>query len=296
MRFHGILVLRDEADILPQTLAHLLTWVDSLHIFDTGSTDGTWETVREWAARDSRINPLGREEVRFHNGLRGMVFNRVRAGFEPGDWVARLDADELYHIPPPEFIRERVRPCEGRVFGQHYDFLITRAEAAAWEERPETPRERARPIEERRTRYLVQDFPEPRLFRYRRMMRWDARDRPDSYVPRRGGLIARARIPIRHYRWRDPEQAARRCALRSAAKAAGAPVGPHWKTADWRDWLANDEDPRVLSWSPGRDLPDPGLTNHLPRGTLARELVYRTGLVHLLDLLDRPTVARASGP
>src|SRR5437762_4185 len=134
MAFHGIMVVRDEGDIVAQVLAHLLTWVDSLHVYDTGSMDGTWE-IGEDAARG-----------------------------------------------------------------------------------------------ERRRRFVVQAFPEPRLFRYRRGIKWPV----GSYVPLCGGRTAVARIPVRHYRWRDPAQAAARCALRRAMREAGANVGPHWGLEDWR--------------------------------------------------------------
>lgn len=285
MRYHGIMVLRDEGDIIAHTLSHLLTWVDSLHFLDTGSTDGTWETVNDFARRDDRVRPVAREVMPFHNGLRAVLFNRVRHGFEDGDWFARLDADEIYHVPPPRFISERLAPHESRVFTQHYEFLMTKAQHRAWKAGEGLLADRSRPIESRLTRYVMQECPEPRLFKYRRSMRWPE----TSYVPLRGGLPAMSRIPVRHYRWRDPEQAARRCALRRAARAAGAKTGPHWELADYQEWLANDEDPRLLSWSPGQPLPDPGLRNHLPPRVrrLALHVLYRTGLVRVLDGLDR---------
>ena len=287
MAFHGIMVVRDEGDIIAQVLAHLLTWVDSLHVYDTGSTDGTWEVVEEWARADRRVNALGRERVRFENGLRAMVFDRVRAGFREGDWIARLDGDEFYHVPPPEFVRERVGQC-GRVFGQMYDFMLTRAEAAAWARGVETLADRRRPIEERRRRYLVQEFPEPRLFQYRRSMKWPA----GSRVPLCGGMPAEARIPVRHYRWRDPVQAAARCALRRAMRGAGADTGPHWELEDWRDWLADDADPRLLMHEPGaggEGLADPRLVNHLARGWrgAAQRLMYGMGLERAADRVMR---------
>lgn len=283
MAFHGIMVLRDEGDIIAQTLEHLMTWCDSLTLLDTGSTDGTWDLVHEAARRDRRITPLARTPVTFHNGLRAAVFQRARHRFHPGDWIARLDADEFYHAPPPLFIRERLRPAEGRIFGLMYDFLLTRRESAAWDRGEESLADRARPIEHRRTRYVVQDFPEPRLFRYRKRMSWPA----DAYVPCRGGLIARARVQIRHYRWRDPVQAAQRCALRRATHLSGNRVGAHWDLNDWREWLANDDDPRLLRHTPGAPLPDPALTNHLPppARAAAQGLFYRSGVVHLADWL-----------
>ena len=285
MRYHGIMVLRDEGDIIAHTLTHLLTWVDSLHLLDTGSTDDTWDIVNDFARRDGRVRPVGREDIPYHNGLRAVLFGRVRHTFEDGDWFARLDADEIYHVLPPLFIQERLAPHESRVFAQLFEFLMTQAQHRAWEAGDPTLSDRSRPIESRLTRYVVQDFPEPRLFRYRRGMRWPE----SSYVPLRGGLIAQARVPVRHYRWRDPQQAAQRCALRNAARAAGAQTGPHWTLSDYREWLANDEDPRLLSWSPGQDLPDPRLSNHLPHRArrLGQHIFYRTGLVRMVDALAR---------
>jgi len=54
------MMVRDEEDILPQTLAHILTWCDALYVYDLGSTDRTWEIVQDFAKRDSRIVPYGR--------------------------------------------------------------------------------------------------------------------------------------------------------------------------------------------------------------------------------------------
>jgi hypothetical protein len=283
MAFHGVLVLRDEADMIAELLGHLLTWVDSLGVYDTGSTDGTWEFVQAAAARDRRVIVLGHETVPYDNGLRAMAFERARSRYRNGDWVARLDADEFYHVPPPRFVEERLARGHGRLFAQMYDFLITHEEARAWDEGRESLADRARPIESRRRRYLVQEFPEPRLFRYRRTMRWPA----TSYVPLCGGPVARARIPVRHYRWRDPVQAAARCALRSAARARGIMVGDHWAVEDWRDWLADERDPLLLTHTPGAALPDPALSNHLPRGirAAAQRVLHHSGAVGLVDRL-----------
>jgi hypothetical protein len=66
-------------------------------------------------------------------------------------------------------------------------------------------------------------------------------------------------------------------------KRAGANTGPHWGLEDWREWIANDEDPRLLTYS--GELADPGLTNHLTTGLrgVAQGVVYKSGLVGVLD-------------
>jgi len=296
MRFHGILLVQDEADILAQTLDHLLSWIDSLHIFDTGSTDGSWDIIQAAATRDPRINLLGQQRVRYENSLRAMTFHMARPHFHNGDWIARLDADELYHIPPPAFIPAHLRPFEARIYCQHYEFILTQSEAAAWESGAESPADRARPISDRRRLFIPDQSPELRLFRYRRSMQWPA----DRYEPTYAGLLARERIPILHYRSRDPDQLRTRCAVRSAA-AINRSEFNHWQAKDWRQWVRPDTDPRILRWEPGAPLPKIHDPLRLPRNArrLAQTIFYSTGAVRIADRFRRglnPTFQPALHP
>src|SRR5436190_61230 len=86
MAFHGIMVLRDEGDIVAQVLTHLLTWVDSLHVYDTGSTDGTWEIVEEAARGDRRGRAVGGEDGGVGEGWAWRGLLRYRLGWE---WPVR---------------------------------------------------------------------------------------------------------------------------------------------------------------------------------------------------------------
>ena len=65
MRFHALLPVRDEADIVGQCLRQLLTWADAVYVFDTGSVDDTWEIVRDLASGDDRVRLLGKDAVYF---------------------------------------------------------------------------------------------------------------------------------------------------------------------------------------------------------------------------------------
>src|SRR5690606_9611174 len=107
-----ILLLRDEADIIAQTLKHLLSWCDTLIAFDTGSFDESWDIVQDFAARDRRIITAGKESVVFSNGLRAWLFDQHRSRFRNGDWIARVDCDDFYHILPPHFVRDHLRRGE----------------------------------------------------------------------------------------------------------------------------------------------------------------------------------------
>jgi glycosyltransferase involved in cell wall biosynthesis len=132
MKFHALLPVRDEADIIAQCLQHLLTWADSVYIFDTGSVDNTWEIVQDFASRDKRVVPIRKEPVYYsETKLRGYMFHVARKQMRDGDWFLRVDADEFHHVLPPEFVKTYLQPHETIVYHQYYDFQLTESEVAA---------------------------------------------------------------------------------------------------------------------------------------------------------------------
>jgi hypothetical protein len=64
-KFHALLVVRDEVDIVEESLSHLSTWADAVYVFDTGSVDGTWESVQSVAEKNAKIHPIARKPVYF---------------------------------------------------------------------------------------------------------------------------------------------------------------------------------------------------------------------------------------
>jgi glycosyltransferase involved in cell wall biosynthesis len=249
MRFHCLMVLRDEQDIIVQNLRHLLSWADGVYVLDTGSTDGTWELVNEMAREDKRIVPFKQEPLVFNDGLRGLVFHQFRNRFDPGDWVLRTDCDEFYHIAPPQFVAERLRRGETAVWLQWYYFRLRQREVEDYETgRVDVMQDRQRPIEERRRYYKISQYPEPRMFRYRRAMAW-----PEfESFPYHAGFVAQERIPVRHYPHRDPLQMQARFDLR--AKITVRSPFKHWKLHDWRDELVDDQGKSKSEVGPKRGL------------------------------------------
>ncbi len=288
MAFHGLLVVRDEADIIAQTLDHLLTWADGVYILDTGSTDGTWEIVNELALREKRVVPMMSRPLFWNLGLRAMLFDKYRPRFGRDDWIVRLDADEFYHVAPPEFVRSSVSRAEGRVRVQMFEFVLTRSMVEAWERGEESVADRSRDITERRRIYYVDPHPEVRLFRYRPSMKWPAA----RAVPWNDGLTAFERIPVRHYRCRDPLQVQARCRLRSRLRRdSGGTTTPdgtpitHWAVDDWNYWVWADDNPRLRTWAQGTELPV-AKSPRAARGTpkyMARQAFYGWGMAAVMD-------------
>ena len=231
MRFHGLMVVRDEEDIIEQSLTSTLSWIDSLYVIDTGSTDGTWEAILDRASKDQRICPVARRSMVFSELLRAELFDRFRHKFEDGDWVVKLDVDEFYHVSPPDFVTHFIREFETCVYLQWYFFRLTTQELRAYKSGlVDVSQDRRRPIEERRRFYKLTEHSEPRMFKYRRAMKWSC----NGSFPHHAGYVAENRIPIRHYPHRDPEQMGARYALRSLMKRYKSDAGAHWNTDDWK--------------------------------------------------------------
>ena len=290
-RFHALLPVRDEADIIGQSLRHMLTWVDAIYVFDNGSVDDTWEIVEDFAARDRRVVPLKKDAVYFSDTLlRGWIFHQARKNMREGDWFLRADADEFHHIPPPEFVKARLRSRETIVWHQYYDFRLTESEVMAWQCGRETLADRRRPIEERRQWFTPSDYSEPRLCRYRETMQW-----PTNHAfPCNAGYVARERLPIRHYPHRDPEQLKRRCRLRSIMMANSNrdwtdPASHHWSEGEWRKFITPDNLPGLHRWQPGSQLPQVRFTSHLRPAHI--RAVQKFVHAFCLPILDRTRAA-----
>jgi hypothetical protein len=282
MRFHGLLVVRDEADIIVQSVRYALTWADAIYVFDTGSTDGTWELLQAIAREDRKLVLYKREPVYFRNDLRAVLFEQYRKEAHDGDWFVTVDADEFYHISPPVFVCERLRPQETAAGYQLYDFKLTIQECRRLRTIAAIEAERREPIDQRRRHYIAITYAEPRLFRYRTTMQWVPPKAPYNL-----GFMARERIPIRHYPNRDPLQMEARYRLRSQMRTyVGLTASPHW-IKDWRDMLVDETDSGagLEYWKPGSQLPAYNRINHLasPPKRMAQRVVHSM----LLPVLDR---------
>ncbi len=297
------MLMRDEADLVAQSLDHQLTWADTIFILDMGSVDGTWDIIQDYAKRDSRVVPFASKSIIFSDTLRGFLFEHHRDRFEPGDWVLRADTDEFYHVTPPRFVAERMRPSETAAHLQWYYFRLTRQEVEDYDSgRVNVIQDRRRPIEERRRFYKQSTYAEPRMFQFRKSIRWPQ----TASFPYNAGFVARNRIPIRHYPHRDPAQMERRFRLRAAMMKLNAHAGSHWKLEHWRKELVDavgasqaaqghakvglsgesgiDTGP-LLYWEPGTALKEVPQFNHIP--PLHVRLAQRLAHSALLSVLDR---------
>lgn len=93
MSVAAISMVRDEADIVAVTVAHMLTQVDHVIVADNGSTDGTRDLLA-----DLDVEVIDDPERGYYQS-RKMTALADLARTAGHDWVVPFDADEVWYSP-----------------------------------------------------------------------------------------------------------------------------------------------------------------------------------------------------
>ena len=240
-RLYGLLIARDEADVIGQSLTYALGHCDKIVCMDNMSGDSTWEIMQDMAARHpGRIIAHRRLTETFRDSLRALAYNAFHRELSAADWWLRLDADEFLNEPPAAVLSHANAEQADFVRAYQMTFALTELDIAAIERGEDS---RDKPIEQRRRHYRV-DWREFRLFRNDPGIAWDIALNPQFPQNLSKGRIASRSIFNRHYQHRDIEQIKTRIAIR-ASNTAFAHVG----SEDWRQYTARAQDCHV--WQPG---------------------------------------------
>lgn len=270
VRIHGIMMVKDEGDVVGETLEAAQRWCDAIYVFDNGSTDGTWECVLRMADQSDRVVPFKQDAVPFNDSLRGEVFRYYQDRAEPGDWWCILDGDEIYIDDPREFLAA-VPERYGEVWSSSYQYYFTDADLDQYEADPEGYL--ATRVEDR-SRYYLNNWSESRFIRHHRGLVWPEDHGEQRYWRPLGiGATFPRRIRLKHYQYRSPEQMEAR--LRSRMAIAGS-----YRHERQPDWLARLLGRRV----PAEELPRESTTpTWRDRIVPARYLQYDAGDSHYVS-------------
>jgi glycosyltransferase involved in cell wall biosynthesis len=115
----GITKVRNESEIIQDTLDHYAQWCDKIWVYDDASTDNTVEICKAhpvvaWVIEGKKLDP-DRQRAEQRNRQRVL---KAAQGADP-DWVIYFDADE--RIEMPEFDWEKYDGVKMKLF----DFYIT---------------------------------------------------------------------------------------------------------------------------------------------------------------------------
>lgn len=206
MKIFAISVVKNEADILAQSLQAASRWADKIFILDNGSTDGTWEIAQSLAS--DKIIPWKQDTSPFYDGIRAQVYQKFKHLASDGDWWCfRLDADEFYIDDPRQFLA---------MVPQNHHFVVT--DTIQFRLTREDFSDNKAPAGIKDIRYHdKQTWSEARFFRHRPHMEWTtAMERPKHM-----GVMHKRRIKLKHYQFRSLEQIKQRVAVRTQAKQNG---------------------------------------------------------------------------
>lgn len=232
MKIFGIMVIKNESDVIESTLRAASTWIDRVFVLDNGSTDGTWDRVQNLAS--DQIVPWKQDFRPFHNTMRAEVFEAFRHEAEPGDWWChRMDGDEFYVDEPRTFLAAVPRGYHV-VYKRSIEYVLTHEDVEEYEFSGDFATDRDKIHYFKPVAHV-----ERRFFKYRRRFSWPT----NMETPRHMGVAYPRLITVRHFPRRSPQQIQKRLEMRHAVPKdeRGKPFR-HVTETDWRETLLPREE------------------------------------------------------
>jgi glycosyltransferase involved in cell wall biosynthesis len=262
-KIHCIVLCKNEADVIHVCLSEAIKWADYIYVYDGGSTDGTWESVKK--LNHPGIIPWKQDAKVFSEGLRAEVFNAFRYQSSKGDWWLQLNADEFYVGNPKAFF-SRVPSGEDLVWGIMAEYVLTDEDITTIDF--SLPFEEVMPL----LQHYYVAWSEPRAFRYRDGLIWN-----ENWAwPRHAGLVAGERLIYKHYPCRSPKQSQTRWKARRENCERGFEGWPE-ETERWRRITKNSKDFLFDDGISPLKIDESVLPRHLeaPYVRLARQILHR---------------------
>lgn len=214
MIIYASMSIKNEADIIEESIKHALQWADKIFVIDNGSDDSTPELLKHFG---DRVVVLSTFHGEFREGLKSIPFNWVNTSqlYPRADWWCIMDADEVYHDDPKNFLC-KVPKRFGRICTNTIEFMGLDVCAE-----PLTP--------ESYSHYIPLDWSESRFYRNTLSLKWfNYKNNGPSGV----GATYYRRIKVLHFPFRSDEQIRRRMEIRNINRKDTA---ISWTNADFKN-------------------------------------------------------------
>lgn len=224
-KIHGIMIVKDEVDVISFTVDRLKTWIDKLYILDNGSTDGTWEYIQ--AIADDVVIPWKQDPSPFSGTMRSALFNEFCNNVKPGDWwCCKCDSDEEY-VQDPRVFLSRIPRIYDSVYKRSIDYVLTFEDL---EEYSISDISFENNIEYLRY-FKSPAWSEVRFIKHKKGLVWPE----NEIVPRTPGIVFPDVINVRHYQFRSPVQMQKRLDIRRS-KTGIVQNGKSFRHVTQDDW------------------------------------------------------------
>ncbi len=224
MNIYGFMIVKDEADIVGQTLESLQKYGNftKIFVFDNGSSDDTLQVLQRFANDHIIVNPI---HDAFSDNLKYENVYKHQSIFKNGDWFAILDADEVYQESLLPLVQAAEREQANYIESRSAQFYFTEAESN-YDFDPVLP------AVQQRSYYLL-NYGEPRVFKYIQGTTLTA-----DQVKKRGHplVCCSQQLLMHHFQFRSSRQTQRRLDIRLANNAHSNNWG-HITSANWKDYM-----------------------------------------------------------
>lgn len=224
MKLYGTLIAKNEADIIEQTLLSLKAFggFERVFFYDNGSSDDTLKIARKFGDFVTCADVSG---TPYSDELKYQLIYSQAHHYAPGDWVAILDADELY--------AEAVLPKLEIAENAGANFIETRSAQFYVTDRDDAATfNPAIPAIEQRKHYLI-NYGEPRFYKFDQSSRLN-----DVLVKSRDPslILAPEKLLINHFQYRSSGQIQTRIDVRRKNNLTSGNWG-HVSSEAWQDYL-----------------------------------------------------------
>ena len=206
MKINAICVVKNEGDIIRETLLNAMKFCHRIYVFDNGSTDGTWEYVQIMAKHHEQIEIAFHSDEVFKNQLRNRVYNKYHQQYSNHDWWYILDGDEMLTETPAPMLKAALVSNKNALYSWFAQFYFTDKDMAQYEQE-----DQSLPVCERRRYYRV-NWREVRFFRNDPSRPWH--ETLTGRIPPFATRFYHDAPICRHYAERTPDQIKARVKLR----------------------------------------------------------------------------------
>lgn len=224
MKLYGILVAKNEGDIIEQALLSLKKFggFEKIFFYDNGSSDDTLAIARKF---NDFVTCIDVSTTPYSDTLKYELLYSQSHSYVNGDWIAILDADELYAeslMQKIEFAEQHGANCIEEKCAQFY--LTEKDDASVFDPTTEAIMQRKH--------YLI-NYGEPRIFKYN-----DALKLNETLVKTRNQILVPSaeKLLINHFQYRSSSQLSTRIKVRQANNLSSGNWG-HVDRARWEDYV-----------------------------------------------------------
>ena len=206
MNIFCIGIVKNESDIIRQSLLAASAWATAIYIADNGSDDGTQDILSELDKEHPNINFCGVIDDPFYSSIRTQIYRRFSSLSRPGDWWCRFDADEFFVDDPRAFLA-KLPAIVDSVWSDCFQFYFTDVD---YEEYLNDPKYFLELDLLSRFRFYKNNWSELRFVKHVDYMFWPEHESwPIAVVS-----PSRSRIKLKTFQHRNPSQIEQRLVSR----------------------------------------------------------------------------------